>query len=86
MLILDQRSANRARALDLAARVPGVRTADRLAPPLPYVYRSRSPAGRQGQRCRILARGRGPGPRNLLLEFADGCRVVSTWRSVRKEG
>jgi hypothetical protein len=63
-----------------------VTTADRLPPPLPYVYRFTFPTGRRGQRCRVLARGRGPGPRNLLLEFADGFRLVSTWRSVRKEG
>lgn len=39
---------------------------------------------RHGQLCRIICRGRGPGPRNILVQFADGERVVTTWRAVRK--
>jgi hypothetical protein len=29
-----------------------------------------------GQRCRVLFRFKGPGPRNALVEFADGTQVV----------
>lgn len=32
---------------------------------------------RHGLACRIFARGRGPGPRNIGVEFADGFRAVS---------
>jgi len=39
---------------------------------------------RHGQACRILARARGPGPRNVLVEFADGLRVVTTRLAVRR--
>lgn len=36
--------------------------------------------------CRVLAEGKGPGPRNLLLEFEDGTRIVTVHRkkSVRR--
>lgn len=33
--------------------------------------------------CRVFARGNGRGPRNVLIEFADGTRVVATRFSVR---
>ena len=33
--------------------------------------------------CRILARGVGGGPRNLLIEFANGFKAVSYWGCVR---
>jgi hypothetical protein len=38
---------------------------------------------RHGQRCRIFARGRGPGPRNVGVEFEDGFKVVSFRWAVR---
>lgn len=38
---------------------------------------------RFGQACRVVTSGRGPGPRNLLVEFADGRRVVSSRWSIR---
>lgn len=34
--------------------------------------------------CRVLVRGPGPGPRNVLIEFADGTKIVTTRFSVRK--
>ena len=39
---------------------------------------------RKGQRCRVLARGNGRGPRNILVEFEDGFRVVTTRFAVRR--
>lgn len=39
---------------------------------------------RKGQHCRVVARGRGAGPRNVLVEFADGYRVVTPRFSVRR--
>lgn len=39
---------------------------------------------RHGQPCRVLCAGRGPGPRNILVEFVDGFRCVSIRYSVRK--
>ena len=39
---------------------------------------------RKGQPCKVLARGRGPGPRNVLVEFKDGERVVGTRYCVRR--
>lgn len=39
---------------------------------------------RKGQPCRVAARGRGPGPRNILVEFADGYRVVTHRHAVRR--
>jgi len=39
---------------------------------------------RFGQRCRVLAHGRGPGPRNVLVEFEDGTHVVTTRWNVRR--
>jgi len=43
---------------------------------------------RFGDRCMVLARGRGPGPLNMLIEFLDGTRMVTPRYSVRrvKEG
>ena len=38
---------------------------------------------RFNQPCRVIARGRGPGPRNVEVEFEDGYRTVSTWRAVK---
>jgi hypothetical protein len=38
---------------------------------------------RFGQSCAIIARGRGPGPRNIAIEFADGVRVVTYRHAVR---
>jgi hypothetical protein len=61
---------------------------DRLAaaePPLTHFWRIRKtlPA-RHGQACRILARGRGPGPRNIAVEFGDGFRVIAHRYAVRQ--
>ncbi len=40
---------------------------------------------RHGQPCRLVCRGPGPGPRNWLVEFADGQRVVTVRGTVRRE-
>jgi hypothetical protein len=39
---------------------------------------------RYKQPCIVFARGRGPGPRNVGVQFADGFRVVSTRFCVRR--
>ena len=39
---------------------------------------------RYGQSCRVLARGNGRGPRNVLVEFEDGAKVVAARYSIRK--
>lgn len=39
---------------------------------------------RTGQPCRVLARGNGRGPRNVLVEFLDGFRAVSARFCVRR--
>lgn len=39
---------------------------------------------RNRQPCRVLARGTGKGPRNVLVEFEDGYRVVGTRFCVRR--
>lgn len=39
---------------------------------------------RKGDLCRLLVVGRGPGPRNVLVEFADGERVVAPRYAVRR--
>lgn len=39
---------------------------------------------RKGTPCRVVARGNGAGPRNVLVEFSDGFRVVGTRFSVRR--
>lgn len=39
---------------------------------------------RKGEPCRVVVRGRGPGPKNILVEFADGFRVVSHRHAVRR--
>ena len=36
------------------------------------------------QRCKVLVRGVGNGPRNVLVEFGDGERVVGTRWCVRR--
>ena len=36
------------------------------------------------QPCRVIARGNGKGPRNVLIEFADGYRVVGTRFAARR--
>lgn len=33
---------------------------------------------RKGQRCKVVCIGKGPGPRNCLVEFEDGALVVVT--------
>ena len=41
----------------------------------------------KGKRCRVLARGRGPGPRNVLLEIEEtGERVVMPRYAERRVG
>lgn len=40
--------------------------------------------GRFKQPCNVLARGRGPGPRNVLIQFADGHRLVTIRHAVRR--
>jgi hypothetical protein len=50
-----------------------------------YVWRWRiTQPARSGQQCRVVIRARGPGPRNLLVEWPDGHRVVAPWRAVRR--
>jgi hypothetical protein len=39
---------------------------------------------RHKQPCRVIARGNGKGPRNVLIEFQDGYRVIGTRFCVRK--
>lgn len=39
---------------------------------------------RKGNRCRVLARGRGRGPRNVMVEFEDGEVITGTRFCVRK--
>jgi hypothetical protein len=39
---------------------------------------------RKGQPCRVLTRARGPGPRNVCVEFADGEQVITPMWAVRK--
>jgi hypothetical protein len=39
---------------------------------------------RKDEPCRVLARGKGKGPRNVLVEFADGFKVVGTRFCVRR--
>lgn len=38
---------------------------------------------RHGSACRVVARGNGRGPRNVLVQFEDGFRVVGTRFCVR---
>jgi hypothetical protein len=39
---------------------------------------------RWGDPCRVLCRGNGRGPRNILIEFADGERIVAPRFAVRR--
>lgn len=39
---------------------------------------------RYGQRCTVLARGRGRGPMNVLVRFEDGALMVGTRYCVQK--
>ena len=48
--------------------------------PLVWFWRSRLP-GRKGQRYRVLAHGK---LNSVLVEFADGFRVVTSRYAVRK--
>ena len=51
----------------------------------PYYWRIRAVIPeRCGQPCRVTARGRLPGPRNLGVEFPDGFWCVTAWSSVRR--
>lgn len=40
---------------------------------------------RYGMLCRVLCTGRGPGPRNVLVEFPDGYCTVAPRFSVRRK-
>lgn len=52
---------------------------ERTTPPLDHVWWLRTTLPeRKGQRCRVLARGVGGGPYNVLVQFADGVCVVGT--------
>ncbi len=58
---------------------------DAASEPLTHFWRVRTTLpDRTGQRCRVVARGAGPGPRNILVEFADGYRVVTHRYAVRR--
>ena len=49
----------------------------------PYVWRLRKTLPeRTGQPCRVTARGRGPGPRNIRVEFLDGFWVIAQYERV----
>jgi hypothetical protein len=52
-----------------------------------HIYRAPRPAAkeRKGQLCRIVCRGRGPGPHNQLLQFKDGHLMV-TCRELDRRG
>ena len=51
----------------------------------PYVwYLRRFLPERKGQSCRVTARGHGPGPRNIGVEFPDGGWVVTIRTAVRR--
>jgi len=39
---------------------------------------------RKGSKCAVLARGKGPGPRNVMVKFEDGEVVVGTRYCVRR--
>ena len=39
---------------------------------------------RKGEPCKVVCRGRGPGPRNVLVEFADGYRTVTARFAIRR--
>jgi hypothetical protein len=39
---------------------------------------------RYGRPCRVVARAAGPGPRNVLIEFADHRRAVVPRWSIRR--
>lgn len=58
---------------------------DRRKPTHRWWFRKWLP-DRKGELCRVIARGRGRGPRNVLVEFEDGFRVVSTRFCVRRSG
>jgi hypothetical protein len=49
-----------------------------------YWYFKKYLPERHGEPCRVLCRGTGPGPRNVMVEFADGFRTVSIRFCVRK--
>ncbi|QDT72890.1 hypothetical protein [Lacipirellula limnantheis] len=42
-------------------------------------------ARRKDEPCRVIVRGRGPGPRNILVEFGDGYRVVTHRYAIRQQ-
>jgi len=43
-----------------------------------YVWRWRKHLGeRYGEQCSVVCRGRGAGPRNVLVRFRDGFQVVA---------
>ena len=47
-----------------------------------YIYRAAKGKGadeRRGQGCLLLVIGNGEGPRNCLVQFEDGVRMVVSW-------
>jgi hypothetical protein len=64
---------------------PAVAQSEASEPPLTHYWRIRKTLPeRIGEACRIIARGRGPGPRNIAVEFRDGFRVVAHRYAVRQ--
>jgi len=49
-----------------------------------YVARVGRITGRYGQRCQALVWGGGPGPRNVLVRFADGEFNIVPARTLRR--
>jgi hypothetical protein len=54
------------------------------SPPTHYLRIRKSLPERFGQSCRIVARGKGPGPRNIAVAFLDGLIVVTHRHAVRR--
>jgi hypothetical protein len=53
-------------------------------PPTHYWRIRKSLPDRFGQPCRVAARGKGPGPRNIAVVFADGYVAVTHRHAVRR--
>lgn len=58
---------------------------DNNGPAYPFLWRFRKYLGaRHNTACKVIARGIGRGPRNVLVEFQDGFRAVGTRYCVRR--
>jgi hypothetical protein len=69
----------------MAKRPPGTGSMGVSPPGFTHVWRIRKYLPeRFGRPCRIIAAGRGPGPRNILIEFADGAKIVTPRWNVRR--